>query len=315
MSEAGQCPRKQTLRALGYDADAPDQRALSIFRSGDEHEDALYALWASRYPRKVRRQILVRSPFGTGHMDIWVAPLRHIVESKTTTEKSLPYLPMKSHVAQVQMYLHYWGNAHGATAEIAYRIKETGQILSYPVVYDPALAQELVQGLQIVQAAIRGKTPIPVPDEYQAFRFPCAWGKPGGNMGHCPYWEHCWGGSSTETVRKAVVAVAPQLEREALEYAEVRQKRQAIQAQVEVLQSQEGAMETMFRRVLDAASATKLRAGRVALSRSCISGRVFTDIAAAIKDGVVTAKEIAPYQKQGDGFDRWTVKVTKGEDA
>jgi hypothetical protein len=133
LSAAGGCPRKQTLRILGYPADEPDTQQLSIFQTGHYWEDYIAQLWESRYPGQVQRQVPVDTKYGTGHIDIWVEPLRHLVESKTTKAARRADLPLAEHVDQVHLYLHFWGQARGATAEIAYVIKETGEVLTFPV--------------------------------------------------------------------------------------------------------------------------------------------------------------------------------------
>ena len=304
LSEAGLCPRKQTLRALGYEADEPDERSLSIFESGDEHEDTIYHLWAEQFPRQVKRQVAVRTPYGTGHIDIWIAPLKHLVESKSTTEKSLKRLPMEHHVDQVTMYLHFWGRAHNATAEIAYRIKETGQILSFPVEYDERRALNLIANLVEVQGAIEmTQEPLPIPEDYTAFSFPCAWA-----TGRCPFWQHCWGGARTEAQKKKVIAKAPQLAADAQEYLNLRQRRQALEGQVQIIKAREDVLVGGFGSVLDHSGASALVAGEVLVSRAAIPGRISYDGDALVEAGVLTREAIAPFTRVSAGYDRWTPK-------
>lgn len=304
LSEAGLCPRKQTLRALDYEADDPDERSLSIFESGDEHEDVIYGLWAEQFPRKVKRQVAVRTPYGTGHIDIWVAPLKHLVESKSTTEKSLKRLPMEHHIDQVTMYLHFWGLAHGATAEIAYRVKETGEIKSFPVEYDERRALNLIANLVEVQGAITmTQEPLPIPEDYTAFSFPCAWA-----TGRCPFWAQCWGEAQTEVQKKKVIAKVPQLAGDAQEYLKLRQRRQALEGQVEIMKSREGVLENGFATVLDHNEASALVAGRILIGRSKIPGRISYDGEAMVEAGVITTEAIAPFIKISAGYDRWNPK-------
>jgi hypothetical protein len=304
LSEAGLCGRKQTLRALGYEGDEPDERSLSIFESGDEHEETIYHLWAEQYPRQVKRQVAVRTPYGTGHIDIWVAPLKHLVESKSTTEKSLKRLPMEHHVDQVTMYLHFWGRAHGATAEIAYRVKETGEIKSFPVEYNERRALNLIANLVEIQGAIEmTQEPLPIPADYTAFSFPCAWA-----TGRCPFWQHCWGGAQTEVLKKKVIAKAPQLAADAQEYLKLRQRRQALEGQVAIIKAREDVLEGGFGSVLDGAQAGALVAGEVLVGRSRIPGRITYDGDAMLEAGVLSAAAIAPFRRIGAGYDRWTPK-------
>lgn len=192
LSEVGGCLRKASLRLLGKVGTKPDLTQESIFKSGDEHEEHIADLWRALYPRQVRRQVLVKSPFGTGHMDIWIAPLKHYVEAKSTKHKSIKYLPMQSHVDQVQLYLHYYIAKRGGTAEIAYRDKETGEILSFPVVYDAAYAEELVGRLQRLQDAKDLQLALPMPEGVSPDRFPCGWLRDG-KLVACEFWHECWG--------------------------------------------------------------------------------------------------------------------------
>ncbi|AEJ39650.1 hypothetical protein TPY_1466 [Sulfobacillus acidophilus TPY] len=313
LSEAGQCPRRQTLRALGYAAALPTPRELAIFETGHWVEDRLAALWEARHPGQVNRQVTVTSPFGTGHIDLYIEPLNHIVECKTTTEKRRTELPLKSHVDQVTLYLHYWGNARGATAEIAYYIKETGNILAFPVTYDAARARELIVGLMEVQYAIQlTREPLPIPDDYQATQYPCAWYTADG-LARCPYWEHCWGSSVTPMPDKklGVVAVAPALAGDVDEYATIRQKQQALKGQLDILAVRREQLEAGFRTLLDERRAQALRAGDLTIKRTPIAGRTTVDLKAAIADGVVTEAQLQPYTVQHEGYDRWTVQQAK----
>ena len=312
LSEAGGCGRRQTLRALGYQSTPHNARQLAIFETGHVTEDRVRQLWQRRYPRQIKQQIEVKSPFGVGHIDIWVSPLKHIVECKTTTEKQLPRLPLHSHVAQVNLYLHYWGNARGATAEITYVIKETGEIRSYPVVYDPALVRQLVVGLMDVESAISvTRTPLPIPDDYQATQFPCAWYTPRG-LERCGFWDHCWGTQvSNINEAKSVVAVAPPLLADIEEYATLRQQQQALDAQGHLIKSRRTELEAGFATLLEDRQADALRAGSTTIKRTVVSGRTTTDLEAAIEAGSVDKNALVPFQTTHPSWNKWTVRIPK----
>lgn len=311
LSEAGQCPRRQTLRALGYVPTPPTLREMAIFETGHLAEERIAALWAAQFPApgQLQREVEVRTEFGVGHIDLWVDPIAHLVECKTTTEKRLKDLPLPSHVAQVTLYLHFWGNARGATAEIAYLLKETGEIRSYPVTYDRQAARDLIVGLMEVQAAIAMlRAPLPIPDDYQATQYPCAWHTPEG-LRRCGFWDHCWGSQvATTTEKHAVVAVAPPLAEDVQEYARLRLQQQALEAQVDVIKVRRSALEAGFAELLAERQADALRAGDITLKRTVIPGRATTDLKAALADGVVTEDALKPYQKTGAPSARWTVR-------
>lgn len=321
LSEAGQCGRRQTLRALGYPATPPTLRDLAIFETGHLAEDRIAALWEAQCPGQLQREVEVRTAFGVGHIDLWIEPLHHLVECKTTTEKRLSALPLSSHVAQVTLYLHFFGHAQGATAEIAYLIKETGEIHTFPVVYDLAYARELIVGLMEVQAAISLlREPLPIPDTYQATQFPCAWYSPQG-LRRCGFWEHCWGQQvTTLTEKKEVVAVVPPLAADVEEYVKLRGQQQLLESQIDLINVRRDALEAGFADILDERQATMLRAGSAAIRRSISRGRTTTDIKAAIADGVITDVMMQPYQKTSLPYARWTIRkaspknrTTKGD--
>lgn len=310
LSEAGQCGRRQTLRALGYTPTLPTPRELAIFETGHWVEDRIAAIWDARFPGRINRQVTVTSPFGTGHIDIYVEPLNHIVECKTTTEKHRGDLPLKSHVDQVTLYLHYWGNALQATAEIAYYIKETGALLSFPVTYDAERAKDLIVGLLAVQHAIHIlQEPLPIPDDYQANRYPCAWYTVDG-LSRCPFWEHCWGAAiapAAPTTQGPAIA-APALADDAATYAQLRQQEQLLNRQLEVLEATRKQFEAGFRTLLTDRQAQVLHAGEWIIKRTPIHGRTTYDVPAAIADGVIDRDAIAPYTTTHPDYDRWTIK-------
>lgn len=311
LSEAGSCGRKQTLRALGYKPAEADERALSIFQSGDEHEDAIYHLWAARYPRRVRRQMQVVTPYGTGHIDIWASNLRHIVESKSTTEKNRHRLPMDSHVAQVQMYLHFWGNKRNATVEIAYRIKETGQIVSIPVQYDPELAELLIRNLQSIQGAIFAREPLPIPEGYGPVAFPCSW-YANGEVKRCPFWEYCYGAEATHEESGKVIAAVPALKEDLERYVRIAERKTSLNREIKAVDEQKRALEKLFEKAAADAHADAIAAGSIQIRRSYVPGkRTLSNPSRLVEDGVLTQDELNHYLSTSSGYYRWT-KVKKG---
>ena len=309
LSEAGQCPRRQTLRALGCVPTPPSLREMAIFETGHLAEERITALWDAQFPGQLQREVEVQTEYGVGHIDLWVEPIHHLVECKTTTEKRLKDLPLSSHVAQVTMYLHFFGNAREATAEISYLIKETGEIHSYPVTYDRQLARTLIVGLMEVQAAIvMAHEPLPIPEEYQATQFPCAWYTPQG-LQRCPFWDYCWGQQLTTQPNKTEVVVhAPPFAADVAEYATVRQQQAALKAQTDLLGVRRQSLEAGFTQVLDDQQGTALEAGGITVRRTAVAGRVTVRIDNAIADGVVTREAMAPYLTTGQSWHRWTVR-------
>jgi hypothetical protein len=190
LSEVGTCQRKASLRILGRVPERDDLTQASIYLRGDEHEDRVAEMWEAAYPGQVERQLEVRSPWGTGHADLWVRPLGHMVECKSTDGRHRQHLPYPSHVAQVTIYQHYRPEFR-ASAEIAYRFDGTGEIVSVPVAYDQALAEELVARLRRLRDALDHGLPLEIPADAGPGAYPCAWTRDG-VVRRCGFWQHCW---------------------------------------------------------------------------------------------------------------------------
>jgi hypothetical protein len=304
LSEAAHCPRRQTLRILGYEAEAPTLDQQGIFDLGHEHEERMADLWRERYGADaVLREVEVKTPFGTGHIDALVVPAKHLVEFKTTKASNVPYLPLEEHVAQVTLYLHYhvlplWGDE--ATAEIAYRVKETGRVLSFPVRYDPELAARLVEGLQAVQDAVDFGIPLPVPRGYFLDQFPCGWWNDAGEFQTCAFWRHCWSvqpGEEDEQLAALLVRLREAEEgyrRASGELDRAKQARDAARAAVG--------------RVMDEAGQNTLRAGGIEAVSIRASGWTTWDVRAAIEAGVVTREAMRPFERTRAGNETWKVR-------
>ena len=312
LSEVGLCSRKQCLRILGYEADETPLEQESIFAQGEEHEDRIYLLWAVRHPRQVRRQIAIPWWGGTGHLDIWVSPLKHIVESKSTKAASQKFLPNRHHVDQVMLYLHFWGLKHNATAELAYRIKETGIILPFPVRYDPDYANHLEERLRAIDSAVQAEKPIPIPEGYNPIRFPCAWRAKEGVV-RCAYWQHCWSPEVQEDMeRKGAVLVVPELKEDIDKYRRVLEECREAEERTKKLKAIKKAMEDNFSGLLDKEGAKALTADeKVVVSRVIPSTWVDYNVKKALEDGVITPEMLKGYEVQKGGYPRWSIKLPK----
>lgn len=308
LSEVGQCSRRQTLRILGYPPEPPTDQQLAVFRTGHQWEDRVFRLWADRYPRRVSRQIRVKTTYGTGHIDLWVVPIKKIVEVKTTTKKMRVRLPLESHVDQLHMYQYWWGARRGATLELAYVIKETGEILSIPVPYDVARARSLVANLIAVQGAAQmTREPLPIPEEYSAFSYPCGWGE-----GRCAFWKHCWGPAAQEQDPKlGTILNAPQFSEDLAAYQRLQQRRSALTAQADVLKEEMEIYEDGFRRFLDDHQGQALRADRFRLRRTVVAPSITYDVKAAIQAGIVDPATLTPYRQERKGYTRWSLSERK----
>jgi hypothetical protein len=167
ISEMGGCERKQTLRLAGYRGEYPTPFDEKNFAAGNAWEDVIAALWAKEYPKEARRWIPVPTPYGTGEIDLYIPPENLIVECKTTTEQRASYLPNRENVTYV--------------------LKDTGEVLSFVVKYDPTLCEKLEVKMADIHRNSLAREVLPIPQGYRDDKFPCHWGH-----GSCAYYKYCW---------------------------------------------------------------------------------------------------------------------------
>jgi len=303
LSEVGHCLRAATLRILEYEADPTSLRQESVFQKGDEEEDHIATWWEDEYPGQIDRQVEVHSPFGTGHMDIWCIPLRHYVEAKSTTLKSVPYVPIQDHVDQVQLYHHYWIQpTGGGTAEIVYRVKETGEPLVFPVVYDAAYAHELVARLERVRGAVEFGVPLPVPRGVYMDQFPCGWWNDAGEFTTCAFWKHCWvAGAPDTTSDPAIIDAVARLKR-------VEELHDRVEARGKRVARVRDALRAALGRLMDACGSGVVRAGGLEAVRLTANGWTDYNGRAAIEAGVVTKAAMEPFARERLGRVTWKVR-------
>ncbi len=314
LSAAGGCPRQQTLRILGAPATPESVTQLSIFHAGHYWEDYLASLWESQYPGQVNRQVTVDSPYGTGHIDLWVEPMHHLVECKTTKVSRRALLPLDEHLDQVNLYLHFWGNNHGATAEIAYLLKETGEILTFPVVYDPQRIPRLLERLDQILIAVQiDQQPLPIPEEAAPFQFPCGWMDAYGQFAQCPFWAHCWGAPTIpEDADDTLIVDAPETWIDALQtYATavtaIKETKQALKPYEQIKKDTEAALKDWF----EVYPLAGLRIPDGTLRRTIGKASDSWDVAQALEDGAITPDQIAPYTTHQPGRVTWRWEAPK----
>lgn len=320
MSELGSCPRRHVLRVVGYEADAMSEETAAYFERGNIIESWLVQQFREQYPRRVRTQVEVLGPGCTGHIDLYLATERLIVEVKTANEAAEQFgLPKPEHLYQVQAYLHF-GRKHGilyngrttrlpddARAEIVYfLLGRQLRYVVYPVEYSPAVGHEIECNLQALQQmAQRGELPG-VPAGYSADRYPCSWR--GGEV-RCPFYRYCWDGQA-ETAPAGDAPGAEQLFRK---YADTRARYGVLSDQIKAVKQQLDYLEEQLEDVFRARQVDKgaLIAGGVQISRTPVAGRVTYDIESAALAGAVDLDRLAPWKRIGSGYVRWTVKEAR----
>ncbi|WP_020373833.1 hypothetical protein, partial [Sulfobacillus thermosulfidooxidans] len=308
LSATGGCPRQQTLRILDYEAEPPSVQQLSIFHAGHYWEDYLASLWEARYPGQVNRQVTVETAWGTGHIDLWIEPIHHLVECKTSTSKRRDDLPLEEHLDQVNLYLHFWGNDHQATAEIAYVLKDTGEVLTFPVTYDPDRIPVLLDRLQrMIIAVTIDEEPLPIPDDYAPARFPCAWRTPTGGWRRCEFWRACWTHSPSSKPTPDTTADPSWDETLRAHYALSAEIAQ-LKAQLKALEDEKKTYEKALGAYLDDTQQPHLTTPWGILTRTVSQPTVSYDVKAALKDGQITLDQIAPYRKLAQPRVSWAWK-------
>jgi hypothetical protein len=194
MSELGGCERKVTLRLLRYEAAPFSLGSQQAMNNGLVWEDYIGLLWEA-YAKDAGipaiRQQPATSPYGNGKLDVWLPTMNHLVEVKAKEAKSRNFLPQRDHLDQVLMYLAYYEsyspNSERPTAELAYCLWDTKEVVSFPVTFDVARMEVLHQWGRRVQQAVWGKKTLPIPDRNAPDQYPCDWGH-----GQCQYYRHCW---------------------------------------------------------------------------------------------------------------------------
>lgn len=202
------CPRKETLRILGYKRTDHSAASLVNMQSGIKGEEKVaVVLEANGY--QVTRQYVVQTIYGNGQADIYAthSTLEHplIVEVKTSTFSRMQYLPQRDHLDQALLYI---GFLKLPRAELVYLLKQSHddasgdeKIVSYVVEHDEIRFNELVTILDAVDLAVKLRQPLPVPSEYESNKSPCEY--PG--TGRCVYWENCYGMTAVRLENKPMI--------------------------------------------------------------------------------------------------------------
>lgn len=153
-----------------------------------------------------------------GHSDFYRPPQSEndeaiIVDLKTTSKKSIPFLPQKSHINQIMLYMH--GALHGEIWEtdangnpikqlknpqkvcgaILYVIREDPYVVfdaqEYWIEYVEETAQSLINyAAKLNEMVAHGEIP-PIPKGFRAYDFPCYYASEFGEV-KCAFWETCW---------------------------------------------------------------------------------------------------------------------------
>ena len=211
LSQVGSCIRLHSLRAIGKAGIGYTDEDQATFLSGHFLSDLIAARWEKEYPGGVLREVVVHPPehlagVDTGHIDLYIVPLNHMVEVKSTRGSSLRFLPHPGYVEQLQSYHHFWGRHHGrvivehqggflpiqkagpSTGELCYVLKD--KILppvSFEVEYDVEASGRVEEHLLTVIEAKRTGVAPPIPEGMNPNTFPCNWGK-----GKCQMYHWCW---------------------------------------------------------------------------------------------------------------------------
>ncbi len=202
LSESGACPRMRVARAMGLPGaprDEEDLATAAILEAGHWWESYVVArLKEMLGAGALDTQALVKHKYGVGHIDIYIVPMRRIVEVKSTSEAAERFgLPKEGHLLQLQSYLHFFRDREEGRAldgEIIYQLRGGGGLAwrSYHVPYDPDTGRGIEEELDRIAAlAAAGELP-PRPPEAVPDKFPCGW-RSRYSVGQCAWHHLCWG--------------------------------------------------------------------------------------------------------------------------
>jgi hypothetical protein len=200
LSEIGTCERKVTARLAGVKGAAHDASTLGTFEAGRYWEKWLLEAYVAT-GHVVVKDIEVETLYGTGHIDAMIDNEK-LLEAKSIKNRMSGKLPLRSHVEQLMLYLHFWGKPNGIQyGEVAYVFKDDFSVQSFPILYDSEVASVLVKRLDRIKAAKESGTILPIPMDMSSGSFPCKW-----KTGQCPYWENCW---NKKPWRKTPITTTP----------------------------------------------------------------------------------------------------------
>ena len=328
LSEAGGCPRFRAAKAAGgvpAEALAPDEWDAGYFARGRVAERLFADLVRSAFPRHWRREVPVRHPWGTGHLDFWYPAGRFFVELKTATasvDGTWPELPRRAHLLQVQAYLHFFRGPDGArrasAAVLLYLL--LGQRLewrAFPVRYAPRIGEQIEAEMrEIADHAAAGTLP-PVPAGYSPFAYPCAWRARSGSGGRCPLFDRCWGPEAPPRADGAdpVAVVAGESEKVVREYAALHAQKAEAEREAEALSELMRDMRPLLDAAFAASGAKRIgTADGVTVVRSEAAGRRTVDWDAALAAGAVREDAIAPFVRQSPPTVRYLVRPGRASD-
>jgi hypothetical protein len=299
LSETGSCPRYRVAKCLGL-VDTTAEDPEGYLARGRVLED-----WVAAEIRRhlgpavrIRRQVPVRTRYGTGHIDIVCISRdtghEHLVEVKTTQDRYLDDLPRAEHLQQVQAYLHFRPSVR--TAELLYVIATRGLLVrSWPVRRNEAIGRTIEAELKVLAGYRSRRILPPIPDGYTPQGYPCS---------QCPFAGRCWG--------EAQSAAQPVDEEEAAAAAARLRQIEGIlaeaKAQIQRLEEQRDRERDVLRAVLEAKGAQEIVAGGVRVRRTVVPGRRTLDVAGALAAGVLDEQALAPWWREGQPYERWTVR-------
>lgn len=230
LSEATGCPRKASLRLLKYPASQRSQFSQQAMASGLRGEEKiLLLLEAAGFD--VQRQYPVQTKWGNGKIDAFCNPIESasteglyldrplVVEIKTSKIDHVNRLPWEDHKDQCLLYMGLIAGYHDYLisstdrdfngqipyGEVTYVLKKEHtddvseeKITSYPVEWNAARFQYLINKLDLIDTWVRQRKPVPMElaGKRDKDRIPCQYP----NAGKCAYWNVCYGGENSDTM-------------------------------------------------------------------------------------------------------------------
>lgn len=315
LSESGHCPRHRVAKVLGLAIDDQEQD-VEIYERGHIVGD-----WGAQRLREeykgglVRREVEVKIPHlnASGHIDAIVYSIPRPFEFKSVSDfVRAEELPKPEWLRQCQAYLHFKTDKRGQRMFqwielVPVRVGMRFQPLPpYLVRYNPTIGREIENELVSLNEYAEKAILPDIPEGMTADSFPCSFKIRGGmDTRFCSGYHLCWKDNPHLGVEAAML---PDIEPLLLEWELLRDSRRGQEKAADECKSRMLEIERELRMMCEAMGINRLETSSFIMQRSPVVGRVTYDIQAAILSGIVTAEDLEPFRKVGQGYDRWNLK-------
>lgn len=309
-SDPALCHRKQVYPfLLNHPGTPPPLEVRRIMASGHVFEHWIAGLIAACYPN-VKRQEVIELPAlrASGHLDLYFPDSRHLTEVKYVDVDELRDLPKKSHLWQVQSYLHFEPKID--SAHLIYGVRNSCELFAYPIKRNPDVGKTIEANLVMLNRHVDQGT---LPDRVSSspMQFPCSYQKThlgGTYFVPCAYYRECWQEEPPDSL------APPDLTNTGMPPAIISQFENLIQIETslkragETIKHNEAQRDTLRAQLRPyLAPKTPLNIHNHTVSVTPANGRVTYDVEGAILAGATTEEAMAPFKRVGKDSERWYI--------